>query len=80
MPGMSGIDLLERVRREHPRTDFVLLTAHASVESAVGALRMGATDYLTKPVRADELALLVERVLTRRRLLKKELSHLLSCG
>src|SRR5262245_2262897 len=69
MPGISGTDLLERLRREHPGTDFVLLTANASVESAVAALRMGAADYLVKPVQPEELALVVERILARRRLL-----------
>ena len=43
MPGLSGLELLERVRREQPGTDFVLLTANASIESAVAALRMGAS-------------------------------------
>jgi diguanylate cyclase (GGDEF)-like protein len=69
MPGMSGIELLECVRREHPGTDFVLLTANATVESAVGALRMGAADYLIKPVQPDALALIVERLLAQRQLL-----------
>lgn len=69
MPGMSGIELLERVRREHPGTDFALLTANATVESAVGALRMGAADYLIKPVQPDALALIVERLLAQRQLL-----------
>lgn len=68
MPGMSGIELLERVRREHPGTEFVLLTGNASVESAVGALRMGAADYLIKPVQPETLALIVERILDQRRL------------
>ncbi len=69
MPGMSGIQLLERIQREQPGTEFVLLTANASVESAVGALRMGAADYLIKPIRPEELALAVEQILARRRLL-----------
>ena len=68
MPGHSGLELLEFVRREHVETDFVLLTANASVESAVEALRMGATDYLTKPVQPEELALVVDRILATRRL------------
>ena len=68
MPGMSGIELLERIQREHSGTEFVLLTANASVESAVGALRMGAADYLIKPIRPEELALAVEQILARRRL------------
>ena len=49
MPGLSGIELLEEVRRTYPATDFILLTGNATIESAVGALRMGAADYLTKP-------------------------------
>jgi diguanylate cyclase (GGDEF)-like protein len=69
MPGLSGTELHARLRREHPDTDFVLLTGHASVESAVAALRMGAADYLVKPVQPEELALVVERILSRRRLL-----------
>ncbi len=71
MPGISGTELLERVRREHPGTEFILLTAHATVESAVGALRMGAADYLVKPIHGEELALLVDRILARRRLLEE---------
>jgi diguanylate cyclase (GGDEF)-like protein len=68
MPGLSGIALLERVRREHAGTDFVLLTGSASVESAASAVRMGALAYLVKPVRAEALAAVVEGVLGRRRL------------
>jgi len=71
MPGLSGIELLERVRREHPGTDFVVLTGHASVESAVGALRMGAADYLRKPVSPDELELVVRRLLDQRALVEE---------
>ncbi len=69
MPGLTGLELLERVRREQPGTDFILLTANASVESAVAALRNGAADYLVKPIQPEELALVVERILSRRALL-----------
>ncbi|MAE93811.1 MAG: hypothetical protein CL910_04055 [Deltaproteobacteria bacterium] len=69
MPGLSGLDLLARVQREHPGTDFILVTAHASVDSAVEALRMGAVDYLQKPVRASDLILVTERTMARRGLL-----------
>jgi diguanylate cyclase (GGDEF)-like protein len=68
LPGMSGVDLLARVRAQHPETDVILITAHASLDSAVQALRMGAADYLAKPIRGDELALVVRRTLDRRRL------------
>ena len=69
MPGRSGLELLQCVLRDHPGTDFVLVTANASVASAVEALRMGATDYLEKPVRSEDLILALERALGRRRLL-----------
>ena len=68
MPGASGLELLEAVRRFHPGTDFVLLTGNASVESAVAALRMGAADYLRKPIADEELRIVVQRALERRRL------------
>jgi diguanylate cyclase (GGDEF)-like protein len=73
MPGLSGLELLERVRREHPGTDFVLFTANASIESAIGALRMGAADYLVKPVQPEELSLVIERLLGRRALVGENL-------
>ena len=73
LPGLTGAELLERVRLQHAGTDVILITAHASVDSAVSALRMGAADYLTKPVRPEELALLVRRTLERRRLAAENL-------
>ncbi len=71
MSGLSGIELLEEVRRSHPATDFMLLTGNATIESAVGALRMGAVDYLLKPVNGEELALVVKRILAQRRLIEE---------
>jgi diguanylate cyclase (GGDEF)-like protein len=68
MAGLSGIELLERVRRAHVGTEFVLVTAHASVESAVDALRMGAADYLQKPVQPTQLRAVVDRILSHKRL------------
>lgn len=71
MPGMSGLELLAQLRREHPRTELILITGNASVETAIGALRMGAADYLRKPVQAEELALVVTRTLARRQLIRE---------
>jgi len=85
MPGLSGLELLARAQREHPGIDFVLLTGNASVESAVEALRMGAADYLRKPIQGEDLAYVVERTLARRRLreenvrLRDELAALEAC-
>ena len=71
MPEMSGLDLLQRVQRRFPGAEFVIVTANATVDSAVHALRMGATDYLQKPVRAADLILCLERALARRRLVEE---------
>ncbi len=68
MPGISGIDVLNRVKREDPETAVILLTAYGSVEGAVVAMREGAADYLLKPLaNPDELRLAVRRVLEERR-------------
>ncbi len=55
MPGESGLDLLRRVREERPELPFLLVTAYADVREAVDALKLGAVDYLAKPVDLDEL-------------------------
>ncbi len=49
MPGMDGVELLRWIRTHHPNVDVLLMTAHASVDAAVSALRLGAADFLTKP-------------------------------
>ena len=55
MPGESGLDLLRRVRTGKPELPFLLVTAYADVREAVDALKLGAVDYLAKPVDLDEL-------------------------
>ena len=69
MREMDGLELLELVKAEHPRTDVIILTGYASLESALQAMRLGAADYLRKPVRAPEIVYGVKRTLLRRRLL-----------
>ena len=63
MPGMSGLDLLRRVRAEYPEAIVILVTAFGTVETAVEAMKAGAYDYITKPVNMDELKLVVGRAL-----------------
>lgn len=55
MPGMDGLELLRRMRRDYPNTVVVLLTGHASVELGVRGIEMGAFEYLLKPLDLDEL-------------------------
>lgn len=62
MPELSGIEVLERARRINPNVDFVVMTAYASAQTAVEAMKKGAVDYLIKPFPIDELKLLVRRI------------------
>ena len=68
MPKLGGEELLDRVRQAFPDVAVVLMTAHGTIASAVRALRLGAEDYLTKPVDVEELEHLLAAVMARRRL------------
>ena len=65
MDGMDGNELLKATREKYPSIPFVMMTAHASVERAVAAMRDGATDYLQKPFEAASLVSTVNRMATR---------------
>jgi DNA-binding NtrC family response regulator len=71
MPDMDGLELLRRLRADHPELPVILLTAHASVPSAVAAMRDGAFDYVAKPFDNDELRALVNRALDLTRLARE---------
>src|SRR5215510_14844050 len=73
MPQMGGIALLQEMRQRYPETDTIVFTAHATVETAREALKLGAFDYLTKPVSVDDLERTVRRAMEWRRVrLEKE--------
>ncbi len=63
METMTGFDVLRHVREHHRQTAVILITAYASVETAVEAMKMGAYDYVTKPFKIDELQMTVQRAL-----------------
>jgi two-component system response regulator AtoC len=67
MPDMDGIELMQRVHAVRPSLPVVLVTAHATVETAVLAMRKGAIHYLTKPIRYDELALVLRHAVAHER-------------
>ena len=71
MPGMTGIEVLGKVRQISPDTQVIILTGQATVDTAVQALRLGAFDYLTKPCKWAELEILLSRVAERRDLSNK---------
>ncbi len=69
MPGMSGLELLEELRRLNPFVQVIVLTAFGTIDTAVAAMRAGAFDYVTKPVEdLDELLLKLQRALEQNRL------------
>ena len=68
MPGMDGVELQRRIHQADPSIAVIMITAFASVETAVQALKQGAFDYVTKPVDPDELSHLVRRAVEQRRL------------
>lgn len=62
LPGADGLAVLKACKERDPNTEVILITAHGSVDTAVGAIKLGAFDYITKPFQMDELLLIVERV------------------
>ena len=68
MPGMDGIELLKRVKEDQPDVIVVMITAHGSIESAIDAMKAGASDYLMKPFDPEELELLIEKLVQTKRL------------
>ncbi|HQN67789.1 MAG TPA: sigma-54 dependent transcriptional regulator, partial [Smithellaceae bacterium] len=68
MTKMSGLEALEQIKKISPAVPVIIMTAYASVETAVSAMKMGADDYLTKPLNYDELQIKIARTAERRRL------------
>lgn len=66
LPGMSGLELVSEIKRFAPSLPVVIVTAHSSVEYAVDALRLGASDFLSKPLKLDEVGSLVEKLILKR--------------
>jgi len=77
LPDTTGLEILERVRRDNAEISVVMMTAYGTVENAVQAMKLGAFDYLTKPVNLDELVVIVQKALETTRL-KREVHRLRS--
>jgi DNA-binding NtrC family response regulator len=81
MPEMNGLEFVARLRAVKPEVECVVMTAYASVDSAIEALKLGAADYITKPFNLEELKIIVKQLLSRRRIeeenkrLHRELGH-----
>jgi len=68
MPGMNGIELLDRVKSDYPDTVVIIITAYGSIDSAIQAMKKGASDYLLKPFKPEYLSLVMEKITRQRRL------------
>lgn len=68
MPGLSGVEVLERIKENSPETIVIVITGYPSVESAVQTMKLGAYDYIPKPFTPDELRIVVRRALEKREL------------
>ena len=73
MPGMDGIELQRRIKQIDPSIVTIIITAHASVETAVQALKEGAFDYVTKPIDPDDLGRLVRNAVEKRKLVAENI-------
>ncbi len=69
LPGMSGLELIKTLRRDHPEVVALAITGYPTVEAAVQVIRNGAMDYMTKPMVDDELRIAVEKALRQQALL-----------
>ena len=73
MPGMDGMATLREIKRQYPLTEVIMLTGHATVESAVEGLKSGATDYLMKPTEIEELLEKAEEAFEKRKRLEEKI-------
>ncbi len=69
MPGISGMNVLKKIKENYPDTVVIVITGYATVESAVKAMKIGANDFLPKPFTPDELRVIIKRMVEKRKLL-----------
>src|SRR5437588_1672938 len=74
MPGMTGIEVLEHLKQVAPDTEALVMTGHASMETAIDAMRLGAFDYITKPCKLAEIEAVLRKVAEKRELQHKNLA------
>ena len=73
MPGMSGMEVLKRIKEDSPDTIVIVITGYATIDSAVEAMKNGAYDFIAKPFMPDRLRVIVNRAMEKRKLILKNL-------
>ena len=71
LPDVNGIDILKKVKERSPLTEVILITGHASAETAVKAMKEGAFDYITKPLNFEELQIIITKAVEKRQILNE---------
>ncbi len=74
MPGMDGIELLKKVKEVSPNVDVIIITAYASIPTAIAAIREGAYDYIEKPFSPEKVELLINKLVEHQRLIEENIS------
>ena len=80
MPGMDGLTLLDKIKAKDPETEVIIITGFGSIESAVAAMKKGASEYVTKPFNLDELNIKIRKVLEKKRVEKENAALKASLG
>jgi DNA-binding NtrC family response regulator len=80
MPNMDGLALLEKIKEKDPDMDVIIITGFGSIESAVEAMKKGASEYITKPFNLDELHIKIRKVLEKKRIEKENAALKVSLG
>lgn len=76
MPGMNGIDVLRKIKKKFPLIEVILITGHASVESAVEGIQLGAFDYIAKPCDISELLSKIQEAFGKQQTMKEKTSKI----
>ena len=74
MPGLDGLEVLSQVHRDQPQLPVVIISGHGSIQTAVEATRLGAYDFIEKPIDADRMLLVIRNGLAQRKLLRENVS------
>ncbi len=73
MPGMDGIELMEEIRKVKPETIVIIMTAYATVDTAVQAMKKGAYDYIVKPFNPEDLSMTIRKIVEHQKLLQENI-------